>query len=110
MNNEERDEPMNPPLRQGDVTLKPSTLPDNAQPQPRDGRLILAEGEATGHAHAIHDLGAVLYTYGDRTYLVTDTAVELIHEEHGTVLAPPGSYEVLIGREWDPEGERRVAD
>ena len=45
-------------FRQGDVLLvpvRPERLPGHARPLPRDarGRLVLALGEATGHAHAV---------------------------------------------------------
>ena len=40
--------------RQGDVLLAPiPALPVDAVSVPRKGRIVLAEGEATGHAHAI---------------------------------------------------------
>lgn len=45
-------------FRQGDIPLVPvpgERLPEHARPLPRDaqGRLVLALGEATGHAHAV---------------------------------------------------------
>jgi hypothetical protein len=45
-------------FRQGDILLVPvpaERLPEHARPLPRDakGRLVLALGEATGHAHAV---------------------------------------------------------
>lgn len=44
-------------IRQGDVLLKPvSALPSNCTAVPLDkGRIVLAYGEVTGHAHAIAD-------------------------------------------------------
>ena len=44
-------------FRQGDVGLIPvASLPDGAKKVPRDkGRIVLAYGEVTGHAHAIYD-------------------------------------------------------
>lgn len=72
--------------QQGDVLLfAVDTIPDGAKVVPRkNGRLILAEGEATGHAHAISDPGATLYSMPDGTlYLeVTGEVVPLEHEEH----------------------------
>jgi hypothetical protein len=47
--------------RQGDVFIESATgIPKGARPVARvQGRIILAEGEVTGHAHAVLDLGAV---------------------------------------------------
>lgn len=51
-------------LRQGDVLLVEVTeeIPAEAKKVERDhGRVVLAYGEATGHAHAIPHPGATLY-------------------------------------------------
>lgn len=47
--------------RQGDVLLtKVDRLPDGCRPADLDhGRVVLAYGETTGHAHAFQELGAV---------------------------------------------------
>lgn len=46
---------MNEHYRQGDVLIERiDSVPDDAQPVPlEDGRIVLAHGEVTGHAHAI---------------------------------------------------------
>lgn len=102
------------PIRQGDVTLVPvAGMPEGPTKQPRKGRLVLQEGEATGHAHAIADKGADLYgTDLEERFLqvLTEGGVKLRHEEHDTVVIPEGVYEIRIGRVWEPEGVRRVAD
>lgn len=102
------------PLRQGDVVLVPvESLPERAVKLLRQGRLVLQEGEATGHAHAILDKGAVLYDAElEARFLevLTLGGVLLEHEEHDTLTIPEGVYEVRIGRVWEPEGVRRVAD
>ena len=42
------------PIRQGDVILIPvATVPADAQPVQPAGRLVLAEGETSGHEHVI---------------------------------------------------------
>ena len=68
-----------------------------------EGRIVLAYGEATGHAHAIADADAELIELetGER-FLVTARGVSLRHEEHEAVELPPGSYRVVRQREYVP--------
>lgn len=107
---------MRQPIRQGDITLIPvTTLPVGMTKTVRDvrGRIVVQEGEVTGHAHAILDRGASLYGEDlEARFLevLTEGGVDLVHEEHDTVTIPEGVYEVKIGRVWEPEGVRRVAD
>lgn len=99
--------------RQGDVLLKPAkNIPDEAKPVKRDqGRVVLAYGEVTGHAHAITTRGVELLEREAERYLRVKDAAELRHEEHSTIKVPPGIYEVVIQREYDDAEEwRRVAD
>lgn len=101
-------------IRQGDVMLRPVTeVPLGAQMVKRvGGRVILAEGEVTGHHHAIRDSGVGLLEIEGRRFLrVPDAGAELQHEEHSTIKVEPGLYEVVIQREYDDaEDWRRVAD
>ena len=101
--------------RQGDVLLVPiDKLPGNPGPvQQRDDqrRIVLAEGEATGHAHAIGDARARLYgaDLGRRFLKVlAEGGVELTHEEHATIRLPRGLYRVIRQREWFYEPNRTV--
>ena len=102
--------------RQGDVAIiATDTIPTNLKAVRRNrGRVILAEGEVTGHAHAIIDTGAELLegTDLDDRFLqvLAEGGVDLIHEEHDTVHLPKGSYIVRGQREYSPEAIRRVAD
>lgn len=102
--------------RQGDVLLRKVggvVASATAKAVERvDGRLILAYGEVTGHAHAIDDALAEMFTERDgRLYLkVGGDDVTLNHEEHATIKLDPGVYEVIHQREYDPARERRVLD
>lgn len=101
--------------RQGDVLIVPADrVPADQKRQPRDaGRVVLAYGEVTGHAHAIRDVGAELYGSDlDARFLevLAEGGVELVHEEHATITIPPGAYRVIRQREYSPESERWVAD
>ncbi len=93
--------------RQGDVLLVAiNSIPANARTEvARDnGRIVLAYGEVTGHAHAIHDTEAVLLAAPDtedRFLRIMDASgVELTHEEHATIALPPGDYLVRRQREY----------
>jgi hypothetical protein len=105
-------------VRQGDVLLVPvEEIPATARPVGRDaGRVVLAYGEVTGHAHAIRAAGARQLEADGRRYLaVADHAVTLEHEEHGPIVVAPGTYRIVIQREYvppeiDPSGSRRVLD
>jgi hypothetical protein len=76
-----------------------------------DDRIVLAKGEATGHAHAIDMLNlpsdVVVTTYGSEWRNNVDLLgikggdVVLTHEEHKPITLPPGNYEVTIVREFD---------
>lgn len=100
--------------RQGDVFLEPvSTIPAKVRPLARvAGRLILAEGEVTGHHHAIADKEAeLLVDDAEQVYLrIMAAPAQLTHEEHAAIAIPPGSYRVVIQREYHPEAIRRVTD
>lgn len=106
-------------IRHGDILLVPATVPEGATKQRRGrGRLVLAEGEATGHAHAILDPNCDLYELvapGDveemgRRFLRVEQEVSLVHEEHHTLTIPPGEYEVIRQVEYEPAGLRQVWD
>jgi hypothetical protein len=66
--------------RQGDVLiLETAAAPTDAVEVPRDkGRIVLAYGEVTGHAHAIHGVGATAVLDRDtqaRYLVVSDDAI-----------------------------------
>jgi hypothetical protein len=103
-------------FRQGDVLLRQvNSVPKGAKPVPMPAgqkRIVLAYGEVTGHAHAIHELDKVdVFVKGDGTmYLGVKEEAALQHEEHATITLPPGNYERTIQREYSPEEIRNVAD
>lgn len=103
-------------FRQGDVLLvEVDEIPDEASAEPRSGRIVLAEGEATGHAHAIHERDARTFTYEGERFLLTRSKAQLVHEEHGPIEVPEGAWRVVIQREYEPSPAteiqwRRVVD
>lgn len=77
------------------------------------GRVILAHGEVTGHAHAITDESVCQYrtnSQGVTALEIRQAMAMLKHEEHGTIQIPKGTYEVIRQREYSPEAIRNVAD
>lgn len=121
--------------RQGDILIIPTDgIPDGerrrVEPDAR-GRLILALGEATGHAHGVvrrrsadeyedhrTDLGRVTQATAvleevegldDRILTVLGEAT-VVHEEHDPIDLDEGTYLVRRQREYAPSQIRRVAD
>jgi hypothetical protein len=103
------------PVRQGDIMLVPvDKLPKGLTEVPREnGRIVLAEGEATGHAHVLEGeatfLAADLEELEGR-FLAVEEDSKLVHDEHGPIGIAPGNYEVRRQREYAPEAPRRVSD
>jgi hypothetical protein len=101
--------------QQGDVLLKVvDALPKGAKRVgARAGRFVLAEGEATGHAHAVLEApGVGLFERDGTLYLRCAETVEVVHEEHLAQTVAPGVYEVGRVVEVDPfeNAIRTVAD
>jgi hypothetical protein len=100
--------------RQGDVLLRRVEPAENiGKEKRRDGDLILAYGEVTGHAHRIKDETVREFTSEDRRFLeVMGISADVTHEEHATVTLPQGVYEVIQQREYQPGPvpSRAVAD
>lgn len=102
--------------RQGDVlVVEATTIPEGVTTVPlEEGRLVLAHGEVTGHAHVVVG-DAELFAPADvaeleERFLRVEQECELVHDEHATIALPPGDYRVLRQREYSPEAIRSVAD
>ena len=99
--------------RQGDVLIQVvPEIPVGAKLVARDnGRIVLAYGEVTGHAHAIAEAEVDLFEIEEGIrYMDVQMEAYLRHEEHATVTLPPGKYRVVRQREYTPEAIRNVAD
>jgi hypothetical protein len=100
-------------FRQGDVFVIQVERVDAVVEVPREnGCIVLAYGEATGHAHTIASMDAMLFMDAktlDR-YLDVKAPVTLDHEEHHRIELPSGFYRVVQQREYRPEGIRNVTD
>lgn len=104
--------------RQGDVLTVVVKAPESVTPiEPENGRVVLAHGEVTGHAHAFYGNKATLLRADDTgggTFLNVGSGDDLKHEEHTTIHHPPLpdglAYRVYRQTEYTPEALRNVAD
>lgn len=111
-------------VRQGDVLLVPVTVDAiEIEAAPADPRgLVLAEGESSGHFHAVFGKGAKLCQYkasGQRVVVVARDGAEVRVvgggsggvDRHTPISLAPGNYAVRIQRSWTSENaSRQVAD
>ena len=87
--------------QQGDVLLFTAPIPEGVRAAMR---IVLAEGEATGHAHRLAEAtDGLLYEAADGTpYLrVGARGATITHEEHRAITVPPGEYRVGRVQEYD---------
>lgn len=102
------------------MLLRVFEIPKNAEPdEPLDGRIVLALGEVTGHAHALRACDArsftlpqsiPLFEWQTNRFVQVPREATLVHEEHAPIHLPPGEYAVLIQREYRPQAVGYVTD
>ena len=104
-------------FRQGDVLIRPvAKLPKGLKPVPLDaGRVVLAYGEVTGHAHCV--IGDVEFLAADlqemeQRFLKVESEAQVVHDEHSAITLEPGVYEIVRQREYTSADMEpvRVAD
>ena len=109
---------MNKASRHGDVVIYPISDKEAAELKAKakkadreNGRLILAHGEVTGHAHAVVEPTASMFDLDDDSKLLElPNLTVLSHEEHKDIELPPGSYRVYQKRQYKPNGWETVRD
>lgn len=107
-------------FRQGDVLIEKIGAVKLEKVMKPKGPVILANGEVTGHMHAVRDTRAVKHfaPIGEEEagglaqpmLLVIGQATEVTHQEHSTIELPPGNFRVSRQKEYAPEAIRNVAD
>jgi hypothetical protein len=99
-------------IRQGDVYLEwiGEVVPEGAVKQKNKGRIVLAWGEVTGHAHAIATKHATRYEWEGNTLVEIKVTSKLVHEEHSAITLEPGVWQKTQQRQYTPEGIRNVTD
>lgn len=116
---------MNKPMmvRQGDVLLIPITVDiEKLEDAPKDARgIVLAEGETSGHYHAIFGKEARLMRFRDATHRVVAVVdgggeVRVVGsgsggvDRHTPIQLPSGRYEIRIQRSFEAGMNRKVVD
>jgi len=88
--------------QQGDVTLrKLEVFPEGKQKVVSKKRCVLAEGEVTGHCHAVENSDAELIQIGERIILKLEREATVTHQEHNPVTLSAGIWEVGRVQEYD---------
>ena len=96
--------------RQGDVLLVPvGEIPKGAK-RVQPHRLVIAEGEVTGHVHELVGGNVELFEKAQVVLAKIMAAPQLQHAEHATQTIEPGIYRIVRQREYTPEEIRQVAD
>ena len=103
-------------VRHGDVLLTRAGAEAEGAEVDVDVEVVVAEGEVTGHAHRVRGRGARLRNLSTaerdgvlRLHLPQGGVIT--HEEHGTIVLPPGVYEVRIQQTMTQSGVwERVRD
>jgi hypothetical protein len=107
-------------VRQGDVLLVPvAAVPEDGSKEEAVGTSqVLAEGEATGHAHVVKGSSRLVEWQRPvrwsrplrRRYLIVEERAVLSHQEHLPIDLDPGVYEVRRQREYRTQRSVWVAD
>ena len=104
-------------IRQGDVGLVRIRMSRKniGKPIPRKGgRIVLAEGETTGHSHSLDAEKVTAYAggaFGGKMVIVVDAeSTPLLHEEHRAIELVRGAFDVVSQFEYEPDDIRRVMD
>jgi hypothetical protein len=99
--------------RQGDVFIQTiHELPADARLEPLPHG-VLVHGEVTGHSHRIENLETAALFAGrmpGESYMEVTGLARIVHEEHGAIELPPGTYRIWRQREYSPEAIRHVVD
>ena len=99
-------------FRQGDVLIIEVDGDVAGEPIAREnGRIVLAHGEVTGHAHTIANPAVAFVTdSAHERYLVSDEPFVVRHQEHAPVRVPAGTFKIVRQVEYTPTEIRNVAD
>jgi len=106
-------------VRQGDVLLvdvayRGDRFSQGEAVKSADGRIVLAHGEVTGHAHVVvvppNVKKPVLYDAQAERYLQVLSEATVQHEEHGPIVLRKGHFQQAFQVEEHGEYVRQVMD
>jgi hypothetical protein len=98
--------------RQGDVLIEEIDAQEPNDNAKKLKRIVLAEGEVTGHAHVIDvESDHADWWKEDESQIVNlHKPAQVKHQEHGAIDLKAKSHRVTRQREYAPEAIRNVAD
>lgn len=100
--------------RQGDVMIIPANISGVTRELPaKNGKVILAEGEVTGHFHSMLYGPAVMFkdeSTGGKHYLKITKKTDLTHDEHEPITLEPSTKRILRQRQYCSGEVNRVRD
>lgn len=99
-----------PHYRQGDLLIEHIAKTDHKLKRSKTGKIILAEGEATGHHHVLECEELESWQDSEETIVRVATGATITHEEHSVITLSEGIYRVRRQREYSPKEIRRVQD
>jgi len=91
-------------IQQGDVLIESvNEIPNEAKDaEVKNGSIVLADGETTGHAHRISWISGITFKeHNGMYYLVNKEELTVKHEEHKPVTIPQGTWKIRKVREYD---------
>ena len=97
-------------VRQGDVLLVKIGDEKPTGKAKAYGRVVLAEGEVTGHAHVVEGAVAEFVSTDGNRLLWVEAPTTIKHEEHATVMLNPGLWQLGVQMEQTAEDLRHVMD
>jgi hypothetical protein len=84
--------------RQGDILFKKiEKFPNKLKEKPDK---VVAEGEATGHAHVLVNGALFELLTSENLYIKSEQNTRIIHEEHLPIKLESGNYQVIRQREY----------
>lgn len=96
--------------RQGDVLIEQIAKTDRVLKRSSTNKLVLAEGEATGHHHVLECEEIESWKDSEEIQVRVGPEATITHEEHSKISLSKGTYRVTRQREYTPEEIRRVQD
>ena len=90
--------------RQGDILLVETIMVPG--PAKKRDKPVILEGEVTGHAHRM--VNGDVYDSFPGVFVIASINASLVHDEHGHINIPPGTYRVVRQREFDDTMKERI--